>query len=218
MIARRLGGGLLIASRFLSINVLSMICGMMVWAVVPLIFGWSAHTVASGSMSPKVKVGDILVSGPVKESELKPGMVAVFNDPSEPGRVLSHRIQAVEDGHLITKGDANPTQDTAEVPIENLIGVAKLNVPKLGYPGVWFGQQRYDLVVLTLAGLIAMCLLAMSPPRRPGELQLTLKPGPIPVRRRTPRKSSSSDASIPDQRVPASSEPAASAPAEHQVA
>ncbi|GLY19462.1 signal peptidase I [Kineosporia rhizophila] len=170
MSGRRLGSGLVGTGQVVSILALALAGGLMVWGALPLLLGWSTHAVVSGSMSPQVQVGDVLVSGEVAPSELRPGMVVLFRDPVDPERVISHRIAAVnEDGSFTTQGDANPTADTAAVPAGNVLGVARLRVPWIGYPAVWLGEARYDLVAGTLASVIGMTLLALWPDRRPGD-------------------------------------------------
>lgn len=166
----RIGSGLLSAGQFVSIVALSLIGGLMVWAVLPLVLGWSSHAVITGSMSPQVQVGDVLVSAPPQEGQLEPGMVAIFDDPAHPERVLSHRITEIaEDGSLTTQGDANPSADLLPVPVENVIGVARLRIPLIGQPAVWFGDGQYGLVLLTLVGLAGMTALAVWPDRREPE-------------------------------------------------
>jgi signal peptidase I len=184
MTTRRLGSGLLSTGRLLSIVALAISGGLLVWAVLPLALGWSAHAVVSGSMSPQVRIGDVLMSGPVPGGQLQ---------PADPTRVLSHRIHEIAaDGSLITQGDANPTPDPGSVPVANVIGVAKLRIPLIGLPAVWFGSARYDLVLLTLVGLSAAATLAAWPDPENDELEdgvagpAVTEPWPWLVHMRTP--------------------------------
>ncbi len=191
MIRQRLGSGLLSTGQLLSIVILALVSGLMVWAVLPLAFGWSTHAVVTGSMSPQVRAGDVLVSDRVDAGDLQPGMVALFRDPADRERILSHRIKSVEeDGWLITQGDANPTADAGKVPVEDVVGVAKLRIPWIGYPAVWLGENRYDLVAMTLAGLVGMSMLAMWPDRRDDDWEqagpAVSEPWPWLVHMRTP--------------------------------
>lgn len=192
MIGRRLGRGLLTTGQLLAIVALAIAGGLMVWAVLPLAVGWSSHAVATGSMTPQVRVGDLLISDPTPASQLKPGMVVLFTDPSKPDRVLAHRIQKInDDATLITQGDANPSPDLLPVPEANVLGVAKLRIPWIGYPAIWFGQGRYGFALLSVVGLLATTALAVWPdrttredavPEDPPSAPSTIEPWPWLVR------------------------------------
>ena len=59
------------------------------------------------SMAPGLVPGDRLVV--VRTGRLRPGHIAVGEDPREPGRALIKRVDAVEpDGRLILLGDNPP--------------------------------------------------------------------------------------------------------------
>jgi signal peptidase I len=167
---RRIGSGLLSTGQLLSIVSLAIAGGLMVWAALPLAIGWSTHAVASGSMTPQIQVGDLLVADRTPAADVEVGEVVLFKDPSEPDRMLSHRVTKInDDGSLVTKGDANPTADLMPVPTENVIGVAKLRIPWIGYPSVWFGNGNYGLVLLTLLGLAVATALAVWPDKKTDE-------------------------------------------------
>ncbi len=171
MTLRRFGSGLLSTGQVVSIVVLAIAGGLMVWAALPLALGWSTHAVATGSMTPQVEVGDLLVADRTPADEVEVGEVVLFKDPSQPSRLLSHRVTKInDDGSLVTKGDANPTADLMPVPEQNVIGVAKLRIPWLGYPSVWFGSGRYGMVLLTLFGLTGAAALAVWPDKKTDDL------------------------------------------------
>jgi signal peptidase len=170
MIIRRIGSGLLSTGQLVSIVALAIAGGLLVWAALPLALGWSTHAVASGSMTPQVQVGDLLVADRTSAADVEVGEVVLFRDPGEPSRLLSHRVTKInDDGSLVTKGDANPTADLLPVPAQNVVGVAKLRIPWIGYPSVWFGTGRYGLVLLTLFGLGGATALAVWPDKRDQE-------------------------------------------------
>ena len=70
------------------------------------------YNVASGSMSPALKTGDLVViSELVKFEEVEPGDIIVYNHPLNHTRVIVHRVVLVTDDDprtLRAKGDANP--------------------------------------------------------------------------------------------------------------
>jgi signal peptidase I len=125
------------------------------WAVIPgLLPGWDASVVTSGSMAPRVRPGDVVVTRPVLATDLQPGVVIRF--PLE-GRPTLHRIAAVEpDGTITTKGDASPDADTDELAPGRVDGVAAFLVPTVGQPLLWREQGRWLEVALTVVAVMAL--------------------------------------------------------------
>src|SRR5690349_12968093 len=60
-------------------------------AVIPVMLGWSATVVMSGSMEPAVAPGDVIVTSR-PSSPPRIGQIVRFPDPAEPGRFLLHRV------------------------------------------------------------------------------------------------------------------------------
>src|SRR5262245_56384092 len=97
--------------------------------------GWHLQVVESGSMTPGIPVGSIVVAAPVDPADVKVGNVVVFDDP-ESKRQVTHRVVNVlhqkEGLYFETKGDANRRADRAPVPAANVRGVLRWHVPLLG--------------------------------------------------------------------------------------
>ncbi|GAA2668826.1 signal peptidase I [Actinoplanes palleronii] len=120
---------------------------------VLLLSGWSAAVVASGSMHPAVDTGDVVLMSP--PGRVRAGQVIRFRDPGRPGRTTLHRVARFDGrGRLITQGDANRVADHRPVPPGAVVGAARLRVPYLGWPVLWWIRGEYGKVVaLVLAGL-----------------------------------------------------------------
>jgi signal peptidase len=93
--------------------------------------------VASGSMSPALQVGDLVIIQGVPASQIKVGNIIVFNQPGEKTNTI-HRVVAIEtltNGtvEFRTKGDANPTDDPQWTPEQNVKGRVLYRIPYLGY-------------------------------------------------------------------------------------
>ncbi|MFQ5999496.1 MAG: signal peptidase I [Candidatus Bathyarchaeia archaeon] len=93
--------------------------------------------VASGSMSPALEVGDIVIVQGVPATEIKVGDIIVFEEPNR-NELTVHRvieIETKEDGTIFftTKGDANPIQDTSSVDSSLVHGRVINRIPYLGY-------------------------------------------------------------------------------------
>jgi signal peptidase len=136
------------------IRVLLAVAGALLVGAVPARFGWSSSVVISGSMSPAVEAGDIVVTSPVPADRLREGLVIRFHDPRRPGRYVLHRIVGTTaDGRLVTRGDANTVADAAPVPKGTVTGVWRLRVPRLGLPVLWWIEGRHLYLVLTALAL-----------------------------------------------------------------
>jgi signal peptidase I len=141
---------------------LAFLVGLLLWSVVPAVFGWTSHVVLSGSMEPRIDAGDVVLSSGADLGGVIPGQVVAFDDPNVPGRTLVHRVTAVGPDGLTTRGDANPTADSHPVDSAHLQGLARLRVRLAGLPVLWF----HDRAWLPLGLFIALLAAALSLVRR----------------------------------------------------
>ena len=127
-------------------------------ALVPsLLPGWRSIGIVSGSMSPGIRPGDVIVVADHDGNGLGPGTVIVFGDPSASG-LVTHRIVAVnQDGSYTTQGDANNAPDPHPVTATEIVGVGRLLVPYVGLPRVWLqGGNWHFLILLVAAAAVAI--------------------------------------------------------------
>lgn len=101
---------------------------------VPGFFGWKPFIVLSGSMETSINVGDIVVTKEVDSSKLKAGDIIAFRNGN---MVTTHRIVEIEmgeDGKLVftTKGDNNNTKDDPKVYENEIEGIYKFKIARLG--------------------------------------------------------------------------------------
>jgi signal peptidase I len=119
----------------------ALIVSLLLWVVTPMLaLGWKPMVVTSGSMSPLIRTGDVVMIDPEFKSPGE-GSVVAFNSGDD---VMIHRIVSAErDGTLISKGDANPRPDSSPIAAEDVIGTGRLLVPYLGLTRVigwaWWG-------------------------------------------------------------------------------
>lgn len=138
-------------------GVVATLLGLALWAAAPAVIGWQPTTVMTGSMEPRLAPGDVVVSRPVSAGEVRMGKILLADDPDQPGHLRMHRF--VEDGPrgtLITKGDANPQQDSTPLERSAVHGVAFLRVPFVGTPILWIREGEW-----TKTGMLALGLLAV---------------------------------------------------------
>jgi signal peptidase I len=103
-------------------------------------FGHPVLTVISGSMTPVIRTGDLIVDNPVtpeQASSLQPGQIISVREAPGSQKIITHRIVAVKVGHgtvsYVTKGDANNAPDSTLRPAPDVVGVFRFAVPRGGY-------------------------------------------------------------------------------------
>jgi signal peptidase len=97
-----------------------VLLGLSALFIGPRLYPFQSFYVRSGSMSPTIPVGALVIAVPVSADELRAGDVIVFERPDRPGTKVVHRIHAVEQSPsgrvFITKGDANGSPDSWQIP------------------------------------------------------------------------------------------------------
>jgi len=138
---------------------------------LPQALGATSMVVRSGSMTPTIRTGDIVVVRPIAPTEAAIGDIVTFKDPAGSDRLLVHRVRAIsrvgDDVEVITKGDSNTTQERWKVPADGTIGTVAYRVPALGFAVAWIGSPggRVGLVILPALLLAAMFLIRIWRPR-----------------------------------------------------
>ena len=136
--------------------VAAVIC-LALWGALPAVIGWHPTTVSSGSMLPRLHVGDVAVSRPVGSAPPHLDSVLLFDDPDHPGRLRLHRFVRIDDhGLLVTRGDANAADDSTPVALTAVHGIGTLRVPWVGLPVVWLRAGSW--LALGLAVLVLLTL------------------------------------------------------------
>lgn len=104
------------------------------------VFGHPVMVVLSGSMTPVIRTGDLVVDTPVtrlQAQHLRVGQIISVRDRPGSLTVVTHRIAAVTALHgrvaYVTKGDANGSPDSLVRPASDVVGVFSFAVPDGGY-------------------------------------------------------------------------------------
>lgn len=110
--------------------------------------GYRSFLVQSGSMEPSIMTGDIIIIG--KAPEYKKNDVITFHGEE---RIVTHRIIGIEEKNglktIMTKGDANRSEDEGVITEDKIIGKVAFVVPKFGY-FVDFARSTYGLIILIM--------------------------------------------------------------------
>jgi signal peptidase len=156
---------------FLTWAVGSFVLVILLAAALPLALGGTSMVVRSGSMTPAIRTGDVVVVRPIAPTEAEVGDIVTFKDPAGSDRLLVHRVRAIsrsgDQVEVITKGDANTTQEQWKVAANGTIGTVAYRVPTLGFAIGWIGSPagRIGLVIVPSLLLAAMLLMRIWRPR-----------------------------------------------------
>lgn len=118
------------------------------------IFGLKLFVIRSGSMSPALKVGSVVLVR--SASDYRQGEIITFYKPGDMENTVTHRLNKVIEGTpkmYETKGDANDAPDSDLLLTDKIVGRVIFNIPFLGY-----------IVVFekSLAGLILLVFLPIA--------------------------------------------------------
>ena len=108
----------------------------------------------------RFQAGDLIFCHTKSASDVRPGDVIAFFDPSGNGKsIVTHRVESIttdENGSLawVTKGDANNAKDNAVVPAKNLAGVYRSRIQGLGNAVVFMQTSKGMMVCVVFPILL----------------------------------------------------------------
>jgi signal peptidase len=133
-----------------------------VLCLLHFIFGFGFYVVKSGSMEPKIHVGDTIITMPFKGTSagtLNIGDVISFQD----GKALtSHRIISINGDSIITKGDANEDADPRPVGIAQVKGIYLFKIPYIGYVSYFIHTKLGWFLLIIVPAFILFCLIIVE--------------------------------------------------------
>jgi signal peptidase len=109
---------------------------VIIFLLFPFPFGGKWIMVLSGSMTPALQVGGLVLVMPVKPASVDIGDILVHNPPGYPDVMIAHRVVEKLEGDTLefrTKGDANEEADTYLVGEEQVVGTVLYHIPQLAY-------------------------------------------------------------------------------------
>lgn len=140
-------------ARIVSSGFVVLISIMAAALIVPRILGYTPYTVLSGSMEPQYPIGSVVYVQQVNPDKVRENDVVMYRLAN--GVPVTHRVVAVDSAQrsIITKGDANPSDDIAPIPLDTVVGKAVMCLPLLGYAA---------LFVQTIPGLLCIALITVA--------------------------------------------------------
>lgn len=124
--------------------------------------GARGYAVTSDSMKDTINIGDIVFVKPVSFEELEVGDVITVTSTGERFN-FTHRIVSIDrqTRTVMTRGDANPSEDPMPTEAERIVGKVWYSVPLLGYIAIAFSGGLSSTVLIILA-LVAVSLVAVN--------------------------------------------------------
>ena len=130
-------------------------------AVLPtFIPGYTSVSITSASMSPTLRVGDVVIAVDHGGAQIEPDSIVVYEDPRKHDLVTHRVVEVNPDGSYTTKGDMNGNVDPKPIPAANIRGTAQWIVPLAGLPRVWVAQRNWVVLGLMIGAIAASLWLA----------------------------------------------------------
>lgn len=118
-----------------------IVLGLVTLVVGPRFYPFQSFYVRSGSMSPTLPVGALVIATRAPAAQLGEGDVIVFQRPGRPGTMVVHRIYAVVQTPagraFMTKGDANQGPDDWVVAATGDGWRAEYSIARAGFTVGW---------------------------------------------------------------------------------
>lgn len=115
-------------------------------------FGYTVFEVSTGSMAKTLNIYDIIIVKLTKDVEI--GDIVTFKQDNE---IITHRIMEINGEELITKGDANNTEDKA-ITKDTIIGKVISVYSKLGIWAKVFTEPNVLICVFITLVLIGLAI------------------------------------------------------------
>ena len=109
-------------------------------------FKYYAVAIATGSMSPTINRGDVVIIKKTKDYEkIENGKVIAYDYHNH---LIVHRLvnKVNVDGkyYFYSKGDANKDEDNYAIEEEMIVGTVSIKIPYLGLPTIWLNELWED--------------------------------------------------------------------------
>lgn len=111
-----------------------MLAFLLLVVYIPKLLGYKTFYIESGSMSPTINQGSVVLEKPIEFEKITEGDVLTFRN-AEKTEYFTHRVIGIDKTNqmFITKGDANDEQDPSEISYYFTEGKVDFAVPYVGY-------------------------------------------------------------------------------------
>ncbi len=139
---------------------------------VPKIFGYSVINIVTGSMEDTIPTGSYILIKETDPRKIERGDIICFysDDPAIYGLPNTHRVKDIIDGEslkFLTRGDANPADDSYPARAERLVGVYVCSLDWLTvFSAALEGRMMFVILIglqLVTFGVIVLRLFIKPP-------------------------------------------------------
>lgn len=123
---------------------------------IPSVFGYSMLIVASPSMTGAIEAGDAII---IKNSDSYAVGDVITYFPEDESFSVTHRIVRMEGDKFYTKGDANQSEDSDPVLIEQIVGKVAVKLDKVGYFIEWLKSPVGIIFAATFIVLLILIIV-----------------------------------------------------------
>ncbi len=116
--------------------IIAIVAVVIIWSSFGLL-GFRPVVVISGSMSPEIDVGDVVVVRKVPVEDIQVGDVIQYKQGDT---TIIHRVVEIRNQSapvFITKGDADNSPDPSPVYPSQILGKVSFTVPEVGWVSIW---------------------------------------------------------------------------------
>ncbi|CAB4339626.1 unannotated protein [freshwater metagenome] len=157
-----MSSGALHTARFVGWLLLGALGTIIVMAIVGLFIGQRPFTVLTGSMSPTIAAGDVVVVKKISPLDAQVGNIVSFTDPGGTGEMITHRVRSIRSrGATVdfqTRGDANNVSERWTVARSGAVGLVTERIPAVGNAFVYLSGRPARLLLIVIPLLLLASL------------------------------------------------------------
>jgi len=142
--------------------------------------GYHAYIVRSDSMKPVFSAGDLIIDKSAS-ANITIGTIVSYKNGSE---TVTHRVVALTDGGVITRGDGNDDNDPGIVAIPQVQGTYFMKLPYMGYVAAFIQTRTGWLTAIIIPAILLLIWIVIDIVRETLKPEGALAAEVVPVERR----------------------------------
>lgn len=136
----------------------------------PKLFGYQLLGVLTGSMSPAIDAGSLILVRETDPGEIDVGEIITYRGSTVNSPLTTHRVIRIEKDAqgltFITKGDQNNIADANPISSDRVLGVVERDIPYLGFFFAYAQSRQGLLLFVILPALMVIAYALMNIFRR----------------------------------------------------